>query len=504
MSDDDAEFTHFVRRHSPALLRTAFHLTADPARADDLLRTALTATYLQWSRTEDPVASTRHALAGAAAPWWRPSSWRGDEPDGDDVIEAFRALPARQRAVAALRYLEELSEVETADLLGLPVAVVRAETKRGLPVTRLTEAMAENMAAAADGLAPGPELAAQVIARGQRARRRRRGVAAVVVSLVVAAAVAMPRVLVDTGGPEAVEPPPTTAAPTLDPLPWGPPPRVPYTITDPRTGAVILYDGSARVPLPGGVTVVGRVPGGWFVQRPQNGPVRRTEAGVLDRRGAFRLFGQTRSDSPAALSPDGTRAAFAADDPGVRRVVLADVRTAARTGALPIADADVVGWNAHGVWLRSATGRTRVWRPGAAPVEVPGAETVRITRTTPHMLDLEGCTAVVTLTPDDRLRRLRRDCLDETHGSTLSPNGEAVLLPDGSVPRLSDRRTTQIRPPGNTGWEDADHVLLWEAETDDGTTRETVVRCDIRTAACERAYDTERPGTGTRLVLWPR
>ena len=153
MSDDDAEFTLFVRRHSPALLRTAFHLTADPARADDLLRTALTATYLQWSpRTR---WRPRHALAGAAAPWWRPSSWRGDEPDGDDVIEAFRALP-RGSGVAALRYLEELSEVETADLLGLPVAVVRAETKRGLPVTRLTEAMAEDMAAAADGLAPGP------------------------------------------------------------------------------------------------------------------------------------------------------------------------------------------------------------------------------------------------------------------------------------------------------------------------------------------------------------
>ncbi len=338
--------------------------------------------------------------------------------------------------------------------------------------------------------------------------RRDRLLTGLAVAALVAGGLAVSPLLDDTSRPEAIE---TPARPQVSQLPMGPPPRLPYTVSDPATGGTILYDELARVALPPGrgVSVVARVPDGWFVQRPEDRGVRRTEAGVLDRTGGFRAFGATRSDSPATLSPDGTRVAFAADAAGARYLVVADVRTGVRSAAIHEPEADIVGWNPNGIWVRSGTGRTRLWRPGAAPVEIRGAEALQVTRTSARMLDLrgDGCTAVVALAPDNRLRTVWRDCVDATEGATLSPDGASVVLPDGSVHRLSDGRVTRIRPPATPGdqpWEDAYHVLLWETRSDGTTTRETVVRCDIRTGRCERAHDTERPGSGTRLVLWRR
>ena len=45
---------------------------------------------------------------------------------------AVRQLPARQRAVIVLRYYEDLSEVEVARLLGLPLGTVKSLGRRGL------------------------------------------------------------------------------------------------------------------------------------------------------------------------------------------------------------------------------------------------------------------------------------------------------------------------------------------------------------------------------------
>jgi RNA polymerase sigma factor (sigma-70 family) len=42
------------------------------------------------------------------------------------------SLPPKQRAVVALRYLEDLSEAETASLLDISVGTVKAHASRGL------------------------------------------------------------------------------------------------------------------------------------------------------------------------------------------------------------------------------------------------------------------------------------------------------------------------------------------------------------------------------------
>jgi RNA polymerase sigma factor (sigma-70 family) len=55
---------------------------------------------------------------------------------GDLLWTAVRALPERQRAVVVLRYYEQLSEKETADVLGVTVGTVKSQASRALDTLR--------------------------------------------------------------------------------------------------------------------------------------------------------------------------------------------------------------------------------------------------------------------------------------------------------------------------------------------------------------------------------
>src|SRR5687767_13024665 len=134
---DTAEFDHFVVTRSHALLRTAYLLVRDEGVAEDLLQTALTKAWFAWGRIEgDPERYVGRILVNTAASWWRRRWHRemptdalpergvtvGGPPDGDqDLWDAVGRLPARQRAVVVLRYLEDRTEVDTADLMGCSV-----------------------------------------------------------------------------------------------------------------------------------------------------------------------------------------------------------------------------------------------------------------------------------------------------------------------------------------------------------------------------------------------
>ena len=156
MIDADAEFTDFVRAQSPALLRTAFYLTGDAGLAEDLLQASLTKVYLHWSKIdarEAAAAYARRTMINTATSWWRRFSWQREKPRDDvpdlqnrdeygeldertDLIATLRRLPARQRAVLALRFLEDLSEAETARLLGCSPGTVKSQTSRALAKLR--------------------------------------------------------------------------------------------------------------------------------------------------------------------------------------------------------------------------------------------------------------------------------------------------------------------------------------------------------------------------------
>ncbi|MGW2518685.1 SigE family RNA polymerase sigma factor [Streptomyces sp. NPDC001617] len=148
-------FSSYVRARQPVLLRTARSLTANPSDAEDLLQTALTKTYVAWERIEDHRALdgyVRRALLNTRTSQWRKR--KVDEfvceelpepepvPGGDDPAEqqalhdamwrAIMKLPDRQRAMVVLRYYEDLSEVQTAEVLGVSVGTVKSAVSRAL------------------------------------------------------------------------------------------------------------------------------------------------------------------------------------------------------------------------------------------------------------------------------------------------------------------------------------------------------------------------------------
>jgi RNA polymerase sigma factor (sigma-70 family) len=64
-----------------------------------------------------------------------------DAIDGQlNLLQALVRLPARQRAVLVLRYWEDLSEADTAELLGISAGTVKSMASRGL--VRLREVLA--------------------------------------------------------------------------------------------------------------------------------------------------------------------------------------------------------------------------------------------------------------------------------------------------------------------------------------------------------------------------
>lgn len=152
---DVPDFETFVAARSSSLLRTAFLLTRDYGRAEDLLQTALGKSWLAWPRIQgDPEAFTRKVLVNTYATWWR-RRWKGERPTGDlpetayvedpsaghDLWTALGHLSRGQRAVIVLRFFEDLSEAETARLLNCSVGTVKSQTSRALARLRVDDTL---------------------------------------------------------------------------------------------------------------------------------------------------------------------------------------------------------------------------------------------------------------------------------------------------------------------------------------------------------------------------
>jgi RNA polymerase sigma-70 factor (sigma-E family) len=155
---DEADFDAFVVARSPALLRTAYLLVGDESLAEDLLQTALTKSWFAWKRiTGEPESYVRRVLVTTSASWWR-RRWTRETPtaelperrstdgadrlmDRQDLWDALGRLPRRQRAVVVLRYLEDRTEAETAQLLGCTVGTVKSQCAKALAKLRLDTAL---------------------------------------------------------------------------------------------------------------------------------------------------------------------------------------------------------------------------------------------------------------------------------------------------------------------------------------------------------------------------
>jgi RNA polymerase sigma-70 factor (sigma-E family) len=153
--DDDA-FVEFVNGSSPRLLTTAWMLTGDLHRAQDLVQESLERVYVRWGKVRggNPHAYTRRILVNLHTDKWRQgrrevltdavpdtTTTTGRGSDRVDLVRALQQLPRRERQCVVLRHYLDLSEQQTADTLGVSVGTVKSSTSRGLTGLRdlLTE-----------------------------------------------------------------------------------------------------------------------------------------------------------------------------------------------------------------------------------------------------------------------------------------------------------------------------------------------------------------------------
>lgn len=157
MADRDAEFGEFLDSRAVVMRRTAYLLCGgDWHRAEDLVQTTLTKIYVAWPRlrSEGSVdAYSRKIMVRSAIDESRRAFRRRENVTDElpevpspgpatgvenaiDVRRALARLPAGQRAVVVLRYWEDLSVSETAEVLGRSEGTVKSQAAKGIATLR--------------------------------------------------------------------------------------------------------------------------------------------------------------------------------------------------------------------------------------------------------------------------------------------------------------------------------------------------------------------------------
>jgi RNA polymerase sigma-70 factor (sigma-E family) len=150
-------FEEFAAARLPALLAFATVLSGQRATAEDIAQEVLIRTHSKWDHIgsmDRPELYVRKMIMNEFLSWRR-RSWRlvpsgdsaEDRPDTADyatghaehqaMLAQISRLPKRQRAVLVLRYYEDRSDAEIAELLGCSASSVRAYAARALAKLRI-------------------------------------------------------------------------------------------------------------------------------------------------------------------------------------------------------------------------------------------------------------------------------------------------------------------------------------------------------------------------------
>ncbi len=152
MADDSqSSFHDFVQARIAALSRVAFLLSGDAHLAEDLVQQTLIKVASRWERLVtqgDPEPYVRRVLYHQHISWWRrhrreaaptaelPERARPDHSDDVDISlslgGALAQLAPKQRAVLVLRFYEDLTEQQTAAVLGCSVNTIKSQTRDAL------------------------------------------------------------------------------------------------------------------------------------------------------------------------------------------------------------------------------------------------------------------------------------------------------------------------------------------------------------------------------------
>jgi RNA polymerase sigma-70 factor (sigma-E family) len=150
------DFEGYVRARSAALAQAAYLLTGDVHHAEDLLQDTLARVADRWPtivRKGDPEPFVQKVMYNRAVDTWRRRRVRpelltddisahpelhGPGDDTDTVVRrlvlrnALARLTPRQRAVLVLRFFEDRTEAQTAEVMGCSVNTVKSQTRHAL------------------------------------------------------------------------------------------------------------------------------------------------------------------------------------------------------------------------------------------------------------------------------------------------------------------------------------------------------------------------------------
>lgn len=149
------EFDGFAVAAATRLYRTAYLMVGSHHLAEDLVQDVLARVYVAWPRIDgDPHGYAYRALGNAVANQRR---WAARHPEDalpnhdtrpasldiaeavvvqEQLLDALRTLPRRQRVIVVLRYYADLTEVETALALNISTGTVKSQHSRAMSALR--------------------------------------------------------------------------------------------------------------------------------------------------------------------------------------------------------------------------------------------------------------------------------------------------------------------------------------------------------------------------------
>jgi RNA polymerase sigma-70 factor (sigma-E family) len=150
-------FEAFVAESGDGLLRMATLLTSDPGLGEDVYQETLHRLSMRWSRVDSPGAFCRRVMHNividrARARQRRPretgllDGYDGTDPRSADpaaavelrpvLLAALGTLTPQQRAIVVLRYFDDRSEAQVAELLGVTPGTVKSAASRAMAQLR--------------------------------------------------------------------------------------------------------------------------------------------------------------------------------------------------------------------------------------------------------------------------------------------------------------------------------------------------------------------------------
>jgi RNA polymerase sigma factor (sigma-70 family) len=133
----------FASERGP-MVRVAFLIVGSQAIAEEIVQEAFAGLFTHFERVDNAIGYVRTAVVRGAVTWKKRRTMeadrlaRVDEPGStgigeiDTTWDALRALRPDRRAVLVLRFYEDLSHAQIAEVLGCPVTTVRTRLHRGL------------------------------------------------------------------------------------------------------------------------------------------------------------------------------------------------------------------------------------------------------------------------------------------------------------------------------------------------------------------------------------